>query len=198
MSMKSGIYQIRNSVNEKLYIGSSSDIPSRCRKHYSDLRNNQHQNQHLQNSFNKYGENCFDFSILHYCDVDMLTFFEQYFVDDYSVNRLYNIREIVDSNRGIIKSVETRRKISDGNKGKKHTVEHKEKLRLLMIGNTFALGSNSTAKHYQITFINGDIDIIRNLREYSRLNRLSKTTIYRLISGEKITPYKNIASICRM
>lgn len=62
--MKSGVYIIKNLVNGKVYIGSSIDIYNRWKTHKYGLKNNKHINQHLQNSWNKYGENNFDFSIL--------------------------------------------------------------------------------------------------------------------------------------
>lgn len=59
--MKSGIYFIKNIMNNKIYIGRSINIPSRLSKHKYYLRNNKHHNKHLQNSFNKYGESNFKF-----------------------------------------------------------------------------------------------------------------------------------------
>ena len=144
--MKSGIYQIENLVSGKVYIGSAVDIDNRKSKHFHDLRNNKHVNTHLQNSFNKYGESCFDFSILHECDIDMLIVFEQYFIDDYSVNRLYNICLIAGSNQGLKHSEETRKKISISKTGhtyslgRKYSEETKQKISLSMMGKTNHLG----------------------------------------------------------
>lgn len=58
------IYKIINIVNNKCYIGSAKHYISRKSKHLSDLRRNNHHCIKLQNSFNKYGENNFKFSII--------------------------------------------------------------------------------------------------------------------------------------
>ena len=47
-----GIYKII--INNKVYIGSSFNIQRRLIQHKSDLKNNRHDNQHLQNAYNKY------------------------------------------------------------------------------------------------------------------------------------------------
>ena len=132
--MASGIYQITNSINGKVYIGSAENLADRKRKHFELLRRNKHVNTHLQNSFNKHGENCFIHTVLHYCDIDMLIVFEQYFIDDYSVNRLYNLRVVAESNRGIKASEETRKKISLASTGRKHTIETRAKMSLVQKG----------------------------------------------------------------
>ena len=62
--MTCGIYKITNKQNDKFYIGSSTNIEMRWYAHKSYLRRNVHANQHLQNAWNKYGEDNFIFSIL--------------------------------------------------------------------------------------------------------------------------------------
>lgn len=65
MNKLSGIYTITNKVTGKLYIGESLDIYRRWHKeHISKLRKKQHYNKGLQNDFNKYGEENFEFEIL--------------------------------------------------------------------------------------------------------------------------------------
>lgn len=68
---KKGVYCITNTENNKIYIGSTLDsFRIRWRKHIQKLRNNTHPNSHLQNAFNKYGENKFQFSIIEIIDND--------------------------------------------------------------------------------------------------------------------------------
>ncbi len=54
------IYQIVNTNNGKYYVGSTSQDPNvRFQSHLRHLRQKEHDNQHLQNAFNKYGEDAF-------------------------------------------------------------------------------------------------------------------------------------------
>lgn len=54
MNCRSGIYCIKNKINDKLYIGSSSNIHKRFICHKYALRKDKHHNKPLQHSFNKY------------------------------------------------------------------------------------------------------------------------------------------------
>lgn len=64
MVKQKGIYQILNLINNKCYIGQSVDIKNRIYTHIGSLRSNSHFNKHLQNAFNKYGEENFKINIL--------------------------------------------------------------------------------------------------------------------------------------
>lgn len=64
---KKGVYKITNLVNNKFYIGSTVDsFKVRLRAHFNKLRINKHPNKHLQGSFNKYGEENFEISLLYF------------------------------------------------------------------------------------------------------------------------------------
>ncbi len=58
------IYQIKNKLNGKIYIGSTNNIRKRWNNHKSKLNNNKHENQYLQQSWTKHGKDAFEFSIL--------------------------------------------------------------------------------------------------------------------------------------
>ena len=49
--MDSGVYAIKNKINDKLYVGSTRAFHARKREHYSQLRRGQHHNPHLQNAW---------------------------------------------------------------------------------------------------------------------------------------------------
>ena len=92
-----GIYMIENRINGKLYIGQTNNLSRRHKRHFSDLRANIHPNPHLQHSFNKYGEENFNFKIILCCEEDDLTYFEDFFIKFFnSKNYGYNI---CDANR---------------------------------------------------------------------------------------------------
>lgn len=58
------IYKIVNLVNDKFYVGSTTNKKVRFREHRKQLRGNRHHCKHLQASWNKYGEEKFDFRVI--------------------------------------------------------------------------------------------------------------------------------------
>lgn len=109
--LNSGIYQIRNILNNDLYIGQSADFRSRKYNHYSGLKNNKSRHNILQNAINKYGIENFVFEILIYCEDFELTRYEQFFVNKYDPK--YNVlKECVDSCKGVKRSEEIKEKMS--------------------------------------------------------------------------------------
>lgn len=69
-----GVYQIKNLINNKIYIGSSCSltkgIKNRWYWHISHLNSNSHYSSHLQNAWNKYKSNNFEFSILEIINIE--------------------------------------------------------------------------------------------------------------------------------
>ena len=65
--MQGYIYIIRNSINDKFYIGSTKNYHVRKLKHFNELRKNKHHSIHLQRAFNKYSEKHFEFIIIETC-----------------------------------------------------------------------------------------------------------------------------------
>ncbi len=81
------IYSINNLVNNKSYIGKCEDIDKRFHEHIRKLKNNNHQNNHLQYAWNKYGEDNFDFiTILSDIDVNNLNYYEKLFIKFFMTN----------------------------------------------------------------------------------------------------------------
>jgi group I intron endonuclease len=62
--MESGIYGIKNIVNNKIYVGSALNIKKRWYEHKYKLKYNKHANKHLNDACNKYGINNFEFIII--------------------------------------------------------------------------------------------------------------------------------------
>jgi group I intron endonuclease len=113
----SGIYQIRNIKNNKIYIGSSIDLTKRRNGHLATLARGTHRNSHLQNSYNKHGKESFVFEVLEEVkDLDTLIEREQHWIDCETPE--YNIASIAGSRLGVKHSKETRKKISEARKGK--------------------------------------------------------------------------------
>ena len=59
-----GVYCVENIQTGKKYIGQSIDLRKRKLTHFSKLRRLSHPNHHLQNAWNKYGEENFIFEIV--------------------------------------------------------------------------------------------------------------------------------------
>lgn len=152
MTKKSGVYKITNLINNKIYLGSSSDLRSRKKSHLFLLRNNNHPNKHLQNSYNRYGDNNFKWEIIEYVEFNEnkeilkknLLEREQHWIDELKVcdkKYGYNIRTLAESNIGFKHSKETiykfrnrkpteetRTKLGNSRRGRKHTEESKQKI----------------------------------------------------------------------
>lgn len=142
--MKSGIYSILNTLNDKIYIGSANDIDRRLSEHLRQLKNNKHPNKKIQNAWNKYSEENFVFNIIEYSDVEVLLIREQYYLDTYLDANLdndtfekngYNILRIAGSSRGHKMSIETKNKISlslSGDKNPFYGKEHSDEVKSIM------------------------------------------------------------------
>lgn len=121
---KIGIYGIFNTSNDKIYIGSTRDSFRRRYKHHLlRLKRKCHGNQHLQNAFNKYGEDSFEFFILEIINLNTnfkeglnrhLINREIFYVNKYkSLDRNFGYNKTIPE-IGIFKhSKETRKKMSN-------------------------------------------------------------------------------------
>lgn len=85
--MACGIYKIENLVDGKIYIGSSMDLQNREYKHFWMLNKNIHDNKHLQNSYNKIGQDNFKFEVIEECDYNLLIERENWYINQYNSNK---------------------------------------------------------------------------------------------------------------
>lgn len=116
-----GIYGIRNIINNKIYVGKTQvSFGDRWDDHKSKLRNNYHDNSHLQRSWNKYGEYNFEFLILEQInsnDDDIFNQREIFWIQYYKSKDLaYNISNGGDGAPGVSLSEEARRVIGEKNR----------------------------------------------------------------------------------
>ena len=97
---KKGVYQIKNLINNKVYIGSTTrSFKLRLKEHIVSLSKNKHKNQYLQNAWNKYSQDYFEFTILEVCDENDIIKFEQFWIDSttcYNSENGYNINPLAD------------------------------------------------------------------------------------------------------
>ena len=133
--MNSGIYAIVHLASGKRYIGSAVWFSRRWAMHRFSLRNNRHHSNKLQNAWNKYGEDAFEFRRLLICDRSDLLFYEQRVLDAYDAVRSgYNICLSARGNIGTKASPEARAKISAALTGIKRSPE--TRARILAARNT--------------------------------------------------------------
>lgn len=111
----SGIYAITNTVNGNRYIGSSANISRRWSEHKRLLSKNMHHSGHLQNAWNKYGADSFEFSVVEYCEIDQLLDREQFCID--SEKPAYNVCLIAGSCLGVKHTETARANMSEAQKG---------------------------------------------------------------------------------
>lgn len=76
-----GVYEIRCDVNNRSYIGQSTDIDRRWKQHIYELNNNKHVNTNLQGDWNKYTRAKFSFTVLKECEPTYLNLFEAYYIE---------------------------------------------------------------------------------------------------------------------
>lgn len=110
----SGIYLIKNIVNEKSYVGQSQDMNRRIKAHIRDLNRNAHCNPHLQKAWGKYGKDAFVFSVLEECPIELLNEREMYYIaktDSFSSG--YNMNMGGGSSLGYRHTDETKRKLRE-------------------------------------------------------------------------------------
>lgn len=81
-----GIYQIKCKENGHIYIGSTCNIRDRWRQHIAVLRGNRHHSVYLQRSYNKYGEDSLEFTVLlrmFEYNQELLRLNEWYYIEQY-------------------------------------------------------------------------------------------------------------------
>jgi group I intron endonuclease len=127
----SGIYQIQSKINGKIYIGSAVNIGKRWKEHIMSLRYNKN-TRHLQNHTNKYGVDDLVFSIVESCPKKKLIEREQYYMD--LLHPAFNIRKKAESNLGVKFTEETKRKISESQKGKIIPIEQRQQISKTLLG----------------------------------------------------------------
>lgn len=123
------VYKIVNSINNKIYIGSTSDFSKRRVTHFRELQKNIHHNSYLQRSYNKYGKDKFIIDIIEkivfpkefllWDKRKILLDREQSYINIYSsavAKHGYNLDPIAGSRLGTKASENAKKKMSESQK----------------------------------------------------------------------------------
>lgn len=131
-----GVYQIRNLVNGKVYVGLTVNLKNRWYGHKKDLRKGVHCNPHLQSSWWEYGEENFAFEVLEeVVDRSLLSGLERGFISKLnSADPSFGYNLSTGGESGFHRSRETAEKIGASNRGKVRTPEMKTHMRSVKAG----------------------------------------------------------------
>lgn len=195
-----GVYKILNRKNGKFYIGSSVDVEKRFSSHKKELIAGTHNNKHLQNAWNKYGEDSFEFLVIEeVSDINELRNRETYYLQSTKCTNPdigYNMLDNANIGLGVQASTEIRQRISvacsgdkNGNYGRKHTEEEKVRMR----DNRWGVGYKCKPRSvYYKKKTPEEIEISRKrMSEFMRTRVVSSTTREKLRQsrlGKKASP----------
>lgn len=188
-----GIYAIVNILNNKKYIGSTSNFNKRYRQHFNLLSKNKHVNSHLQYAFNKYGNSSFEFWILEQCEdiPDTLLLLEQKYINS---DGDYNICKIAGKTTGIKgKAHEVseyqRSKIIESNKNRIWTKEELKRRSEFMKNSSLVASQRKPVLQYSMCGkLLNEFDSITSAAKYLK-NKNARVSIKRCCQGKQKSAY---------
>jgi len=161
---KPGIYKILNTVNGRYYIGSTTmRAYKRIQHHYEMLKVGKHKNKHLQNAWNLYGTDAFQFIVEENLEKPDCLKREQELIDQEGVENLYNVNPLASGTPNMSKETILKRATTMKEKYRKGEFDHGFKK------NNIPWNKNRKQ---------GDID-------YSYLKGIKKTKTEKLIESRK-------------
>lgn len=209
---KPGIYIWINKINGKFYLGSSVNLYNRRSLHLKEMRGGINMCGHLQAAYDKYGEDSLEFKVILICEKSELLHYEQLLLE--RLKPQYNKRLIACSNLGLKMSHETKEKHRKRGfsrypkemikvmkedhwlKGKHHSSETKEKLRLANLGKQKSLESRIKQSENQ----KGIVHYFKTLRgiltspdgvEYENIQNLEKFSREHAIDKRRMSEFYN-------
>lgn len=154
--MKSKIYLITNTVNNKQYIGATiTSVKSRWNRHISDSIRKV-DGQVLHQAIRKYGQENFKIEILEEHDDKDYVFnvLEEQYIRKYKTHGSeggYNMTWGGDGWNGMSHKDSSKKKMSDAHKGKVLTEEHRRNIGLAQLGKKLGPMSEETKKKISLT-----------------------------------------------
>lgn len=176
------VYAIKNTINNRIYIGSAVNAARRYSEHKNDLINNCHINRFLQNDYNKNDNQNFVFFILEILqNKNDLISMEQKWLDifyDKQIN-CYNMLPIAGSHLGAKRTAQTKLKMSLASKGIKKSKSHCVKIK-----------ENAMKKAKSILQFDLDGVFIKeyeSIHEATRQTNIHKTAIQEFFTNKRLT-----------
>lgn len=131
------VYLIKHPASGKMYVGSTGNFYEREDNHRKELSRGRHGNQPLQAAFN--ADNSIWFWYLLVADADLACDYEQLILDRFKgTGVLFNIATDARApGKGLIRSDETRKRMSESHVGKTHSEESRRKMSESLTGTVF-------------------------------------------------------------
>lgn len=186
---KPGVYMILHSASDTRYVGSSArEIRKRWYNHRRNLRKNIHPCQHLQNAWNKYGEDAFVFVVLENTSPECVLDAEQkwciLFKD--AGFRLYNTRIDSRSQAGMHHSEDAKRKISKAHQGRIKSAEERANISRALKGRAAPWATIANAKDWPpLVAPDGAIYHVHNLLQFCEEHRLNVSALRHVLLGHR-------------
>lgn len=185
--MQSGIYKITCLLNDHFYIGQTQNFKERKKDHFKDLRKGNHSNRRLQNCFNKYGAESFEFSVLKECPIEWLERYENLYLDQYfdhpnCMNMVKDSGKIYRGRRlSLRKSLSQRREMSKRmlEFWKTHKMPENQKENI----------SKKSARHYTLINPEGTLIEVFNLLKFCKDNNLKIKGMRKMVQGYRQSYY---------
>ena len=185
-----GVYEIRNLVNGKVYIGSTNCLHRRIAEHRRSLVCGRHYSTHLQGAWNKYGADAFVFQPILICSKDRTLLCEQAAIDGAKSSDPrygYNGRDTASAPTGVPMSEAVKAKISASNKGKVFSESHRKAIGDASRGRIFTEESRE-----KVSAANKGRrptpEQIRKAADFHRGRKRSAETCARISAARKGTP----------
>lgn len=178
-----GVYKLVNTATGQCYVGQSQRVQKRIKEHFRLLRHNKHPNQHLQRAYNKYGSEAFYGAVEVECsDLNELDKLEESFIRGdawFDTPTVYNIADFAKAPM----------------RGKQHSEEAKERIRLGRRASTFNYQSaeyRETLSKAQMARFHADPKFIAKLKFILENEDLSYAERARRI-GSDTSPVRKLA-----
>lgn len=179
---RGGVYKIRNTVTEDIYVGSAHNLRIRWQLHRSELNRNKHHSIILQRAWVKYGADAFVFEVLEFCEPDALFERENHYFA--TLKPKYNIAQVAESSRrGVKTSDEAKLKMSQIMRGRKKNNDSPP-LRVVdkkHVSNTSF--SDDEVRAIWALFESGEF----TYKQIAELNHVDVKVIWKILNGRSYT-----------